>query len=47
MDHDQAFTNLILDYPAESPEFFAGASGLVGANIRPVREEQLQKVLAG
>ena len=45
MDHDQAFKNLILDYPAAALEFFAGASGLEGATITPVREEQLQEVL--
>ena len=45
MDHDQAFKNLILDYPAAALEFFADASGLEGATITPVREEQLQEVL--
>ena len=45
MDHDQAFKNLILDYPAAALDFFAGASGLEGATITPVREEQLQEVL--
>lgn len=45
MDHDQAFKNLILDYPAEALEFFAGSRGLAGATITPVREEQLQEVL--
>ncbi len=45
MNHDQAFKNLILDYPAAALEFFAGASGLDGATITPVREEQLQEVL--
>ena len=45
MDHDQAFKNLILDYPAAALEFFAGVSGLEGATITPVREEQLQEDL--
>ena len=45
MDHDQAFKNLILDYPAAALEFFAGVCGLEGATITPVREEQLQEVL--
>lgn len=45
MDHDQAFKNLILDYPAAALEFFAGARNLAGATITPVREEQLQEVL--
>ena len=45
MDHDQAFKNLILDYSAAALDFFAGASGLEGATITPVREEQLQEVL--
>ncbi len=45
MDHDQAFKNLILDYPAAALEFFVGARGLDGATITPVREEQLQAVL--
>jgi hypothetical protein len=45
MDHDQAFKNLILDYPAAALEFFAGAHDLAGATITPVREEQLQEVL--
>jgi len=45
MDHDQAFKNLILDYPAAALEFFAAARGLEGATITPVREEQLQEVL--
>ena len=45
MDHDQAFKNLILDYPAAALEFFASARDLAGAVITPVREEQLQEVL--
>ena len=45
MDHDQAFKNLILDYPAAALEFFAGVGDLGGATITPVREEQLQEVL--
>jgi hypothetical protein len=45
MDHDQAFKNLILDYPVAALEFFASVSGLAGATITPVREEQLQEVL--
>jgi len=40
MDHDQAFKNLILDYPAAALEFFAGIRNLAGATITPVREEQ-------
>jgi hypothetical protein len=45
MDHDQAFKNLILDYPVAALEFFAGVRGLADATITPVREEQLQDVL--
>lgn len=45
MDHDQAFKNLILDYPQAALEFFAGVGGLAEAAITPIREEQLQAVL--
>jgi len=47
MDHDQAFKNLILDYPAAALEFFAGIRDLTGAEITPVREEQLKEMLGG
>jgi hypothetical protein len=30
MDHDQAFKNLILDYPAAALEFFAAAAAAAG-----------------
>ncbi len=42
--HDQNFKNLILDYPVQSLEFFAGeeaGSDLSEARIVPVRQEQL------
>jgi hypothetical protein len=45
MDHDQSFKNLILDYPAQSLEFFANVQDLAGATITPIREEQLQEIL--
>ncbi|MFM8333236.1 MAG: hypothetical protein ACKN9T_16270 [Candidatus Methylumidiphilus sp.] len=45
MDHDQAFKNLILDYPAAALEFFGNIRDLAGATITPVREEQLQAAL--
>jgi hypothetical protein len=45
MDHDQAFKNLILDYPAAALEFFANVRDLSGATITPVHEEQLQEIL--
>jgi len=45
MDHDQNFKNLILDYPRESLEFFAGVRELGGTAITPVREEQLKEHL--
>jgi hypothetical protein len=45
MDHDQAFKNLILDYPAAALAFFADVQDLAGATITPIREEQLQEVL--
>jgi hypothetical protein len=44
MDHDQNFTNLILDFPQDALELFAGteAEGIErGARIIPIREEQL------
>jgi len=42
--HDQNFKNLILDYPVQALEFFAGkeaGSDLSEARIVPVRQEQL------
>ena len=42
--HDQNFKNLILDYPVQSLEFFAGKEAgpdLSEARIVPVRQEQL------
>ncbi len=45
MDHDQAFKNLILDYPVAALEFFAGVRDLAGVSVTPVREEQLREVL--
>jgi hypothetical protein len=45
MDHDQSFKNLILDYPAQSLEFFANVQDLADAVITPIREEQLQEIL--
>lgn len=45
MDHDQAFKNLILDYPVAALEFFANLRDLAGAVITPIREEQLQETL--
>lgn len=48
MDHDQNFKNLILDYPQEAIELFAGTeAGAIhsGARIVPIREEQLKRRL--
>ncbi len=48
MDHDQNFKNLILDYPYDALELFAGkeAKGLDShARIIPIREEQLKRRL--
>lgn len=45
MDNDQNFKNLILDFPEDALELFAGreAAGLEqGARIIPIREEQLK-----
>ncbi len=45
MSHDQNFKNLILDYPFQSLDFFAAEetkNGLAGAEVVPVRQEQLQ-----
>ncbi len=45
MSNDQNFKNLILDYPYDSLELFAGREALEikqGARIIPVREEQLK-----
>ncbi|MQY76277.1 MAG: hypothetical protein GH155_01445 [Spirochaeta sp.] len=44
--HDQNFKNLILDYPVQALEFFAGeeaGSDLSEARIVPVRQEQLME----
>ena len=46
--HDQNFKNLILDYPVQALEFFAGkeaGSDLSEARIVPVRQEQLMERL--
>ena len=46
--HDQNFKNLILDYPVQALEFFAGeeaGSDLSEARIIPVRQEQLKERL--
>lgn len=46
--HDQNFKNLILDYPVQSLEFFAGkeaGSDLSEARIIPIRQEQLKERL--
>ena len=46
--HDQNFKNLILDYPVQALEFFAGeeaGSDLSEARIVPVRQEQLKERL--
>ena len=45
--HDQNFKNLILDYPRQSLEFFAGKKipDLSGARIIPVRQEQMMERL--
>lgn len=45
--HDQNFKNLILDYPRQALEFFAGeeAGDLTGARLLPIRQEQLQERL--
>ena len=48
MSHDQNFKNLILDYPFQSLDFFAAeeaGSRLAGAEVIPVRQEQLQERL--
>ena len=48
MDHDQNFKNLILDFPQDALELFAGteAEGIeCGARIIPIREEQLKERL--
>lgn len=48
MSHDQNFKNLILDYPRESLAFFAAAEaadGFVGADVTPLRQEQLKERL--
>src|SRR6056297_1285854 len=48
MDHDQNFKNLILDFPQDALELFAGteAEGIErGARIIPIREEQLKERL--
>jgi hypothetical protein len=48
MSHDQNFKNLILDYPLQSLDFFAAeeaGSRLAGAEVIPVRQEQLQERL--
>jgi hypothetical protein len=46
--HDQNFKNLILDYPVQSLEFFAGKEAgpdLSEARIIPIRQEQLKERL--
>ena len=46
--HDQNFKNLILDYPVQALEFFAGeeaGADLSEARIVPVRQEQLMERL--
>jgi hypothetical protein len=46
--HDHNFKNMILDYPVQSLEFFAGeeaGSDLLEARIIPVRQEQLKERL--
>jgi len=46
--HDQNFKNLILDYPVQALEFFAGEEAgvdLSEARIVPVRQEQLMERL--
>jgi hypothetical protein len=46
--HDQNFKNLILDYPRDALELFAGGEAAEvdrGAKITPVREEQLKNRL--
>jgi len=46
--HDQNFKNLILDYPVQALEFFAGeeaGTDLSEARIIPVRQEQLKERL--
>jgi len=46
--HDQNFKNLILDYPVQSLEFFAGEESgidLSQARIIPLRQEQLKERL--
>ena len=46
--HDQNFKNLILDYPVQALEFFAGeeaGTDLFEARIVPVRQEQLMERL--
>ena len=46
--HDQNFKNLLLDYPVQSLEFFAGEEAgmdLFEARIIPVRQEQLKERL--
>lgn len=47
MDHDQAFKNLILDYPCQALKFFAGeeANDMGKARILPIRQEQLKERL--
>ncbi|HYN77255.1 MAG TPA: hypothetical protein VES73_05630 [Lamprocystis sp. (in: g-proteobacteria)] len=48
MSHDQNFKNLILDYPHQALAFFAADEApdrLVGAEVLPVRQEQLQSRL--
>jgi len=48
MDHDQAFKNLFLDYPAAALELFASAEcgpELRSARILPIREQQLKERL--
>jgi len=48
MDHDHNFKNLVLDYPHQALAFFAAEEvedGLAGAEILPVRQEQLKERL--
>ena len=48
MDHDQNFKNLIIDFPYDAIELFAGteAEGIeYGPRIIPIREEQLKERL--